>query len=209
MDIIQRLPLPDEICNKIVLYAFKSPHIHLQEEIFKRAVPKSICQKLVEVGDIEINAQGHITKAKCLWNNVDLENLQFDIRILPNNLTEFGLSSTGVTGDIQDLPTNLIKFYLNDTGVTGDIQVLQGLQHLTEFSLFNTGVTGDIRVLQGLPNLSGFNLSNTGVFGDIQVLQSRPKLTEIDLENTGVTGDEEAFQNYRKSHRLEECYMYL
>ena len=72
MDIIQRLPLPDEICHKIVLYVFKSSHTHLQEEIFKRALSKPIYQKLVEKGEIEINAQGHITKAKCLWNNVDL-----------------------------------------------------------------------------------------------------------------------------------------
>ena len=64
-DIIHSLPLPDEICHKILLYAFKSPHAHLQEEIFKRAVPKSIYQKLVEKGEIETDAQGHITKAEC------------------------------------------------------------------------------------------------------------------------------------------------
>ena len=186
MDIIYQLPFPDEICSKIVLYAFKSTHTDLQDEIFKRAVPTDIYQKLVEKGEIEIDAQGHITKAKCLWNSDDLESIQFDIRVLPKNLTSFSLSWTGVFGNIQNLPTNLTKFYLNDTDVTGDIQVLQGIQQLTEFSLSHTGVFGNIEVLQGLPNL-----------------------TRFDLYNTGVTGDKEAFRNYRKSHGLNECYMYL
>ena len=87
MDIIQQLPFPDEICHKIVLYAFKSPHIHLREVIFKRALSKPIYQKLAEEGEIEIDAQGHVTRATCLWNHVDLESVQFDIRVLPRNLT--------------------------------------------------------------------------------------------------------------------------
>ena len=33
MDIIYKLPFPDEICHKIVLYAFKSYHTDLQEKI--------------------------------------------------------------------------------------------------------------------------------------------------------------------------------
>ena len=61
MDIIQQLPFPDEICHKIVLYAFKSPHAHLQEEVFKRAMPKSTYQKLVEKGGIVKDSRGHIT----------------------------------------------------------------------------------------------------------------------------------------------------
>ena len=211
MDVIQQLPFPDEICHKIVLYAFKSPHTHLQEEIFKRAMPKSICQKLVEEGDIEINALGHITKAKCLWHNVDLESIQLDIRVLPNNLTEFGLSSTDVFGDIHVLQglRNLTTFDLQSTGVKGDIQVLQGLQNLTEFYLSKTSVTGDIQVLQELQNLTNFSLHNTDVFGDIQVLRSLPKLTYFNLSRTGVFGDKEAFYNYRKTHELKECYMCL
>ena len=153
MDIIQQLPFPDEICHKIVLYAFKSPHIYLREVIFKRALSKPIYQKLAEEGEIEIDAQGYVTRATCLWNHVDLESIQFDIRVLPRNLTDFSLRWTGVTGDIQDLPNNLTKFELSQTDVKGDIQVLQGLQHLTEFSLDATGVTGDIQVLQGLRQL--------------------------------------------------------
>jgi len=218
MDIIQQLPFPDEICHKIVLYAFKSPHTHLQEEIFKRVVPTHIYQKLVEKGGIE-KVNGYITKV-CVWDDEneqlldydDLESLQFDIQVLQGlqHLTTFNLGYTGFTGDIQVLQglQNLTTFDLSDTDVTGDIQVLQGLPNLTRFFL-NKGVTGDIQVLQELQNLTTFYLRNTGVKGDIQVLQGLQHLTEFYLESTGVTGDEEAFHEYRKSRGLEECEVYM
>ena len=94
MDIIQQLPFPDEICHKIVLYAFKSPHTHLQEEIFKRAVPTHIYQKLVEKGGIKTDAHGHITNV-CVENDAmnnwlldaaERKSLQFDIQVLPRVL---------------------------------------------------------------------------------------------------------------------------
>ena len=173
MDIIQQLPFPDEICSKILLYAFKSPHIHLPEEIFKRAVPTDIYQKLVEKGGIEKNEKGHVTKvlvnksARWLLDDAERESLQFDI------------------------------------------QVFQGFRHLTTFFLDGTGVFGDIQVLQGLRDLTEFSLTDTGVFGDIKVLQGLQNLTEFYLEITRVTGDEEAFHEYRKSHGLKKCDVYM
>ena len=211
MDVIQQLPFPDEICHKIVLYAFKSPHIHLREVIFKRALSKPIYQKLAEEGEIEIDAQGYVTRATCLWNHVDLESIQFDIRVLPRNLTEINFASTGVTGDIQILRglRHLTTFFLDGTGVTGHIQVLQGLQHLTTFSLARTGVFGDIQLLQGLSHLTRFDLRNTSVMGAVQVLQELPRLIEFYLDETGVTGDKYAYYDYRKLHRLRDCYVSL
>jgi len=217
MDIIQSLPLPDEICSKIILYAFKSPHIHLQEEIFKRAIPTDIYQKLVEQGGIE-KVNGYITKVlvyKDSWllDVTERKSLQFDIKVLQGlpNLTRFDLYDTGVFGDIQVLQwlQHLTLFYLSKTDVFGDIQVLQGLQHLTEFDLDETGVTGDIKFLQDLQNLTTFFLTDTNVNGDIQVLQALSKLTKSMLNNTGVTGDEKAFHDYRKSHGLEFCEVWL
>ena len=208
MDIIQQLPFPDELCSKIVLYAFKSVHIHLQEEIFKRVLSIPIYQKLMAGGGIGKDADGNVTKLSVwhlehgadLLDTAERKSLQFDIRVLQwlPNLTEFRLGSCpGVTGDIQvlqELP-NLTIFRLNDTSVFGNIQVLQGLQHLTYFSISWTGVTGDIQVLQELPNLTEFWLGGSHVFGEIQGM--------------GVTGDEEAFHEYRKSHGLEECNVYM
>jgi len=129
MDIIQLLPFPDEICSKIVLYAFKSSHIHLQDEIFKRAVPTHIYQKLVEEGGIVKNEQGYITKG-CVYkddwllDDAERKSIQFDIQV------------------IQGLH-NLTGFDLDDTGVFGNIKFLQGLPHLTSFNLWDTGVIGD------------------------------------------------------------------
>ena len=201
MDFIYQLPFPDEICSKILLYASRSPHTDLQEEIFKRAMPPDIYQKVVKKGGIVKDAQGHITKV-CVWDipneralidDAEKKSIQFDIQTLHKlrNLTQFDLYSTGVFGDIQVLQglQTLVAFNLNYTGVFGDIQVLQCLQNLTEFYLSNALVTGDIQVLQGLPNLSAFNLAGAGVFGDIQVLQGLQHLIQVDLGNTRVTGD--------------------
>ena len=144
MDIIYQLPVPDEICSKILLYASRSPHTHLQEEIFKRTVPTDIYQKLVERRGIKTDAHGHITNVSVenFSLGADLESVQFDIRVLPRNLTEINFASTGVTGDIE--------------------------------------------VLQELPNLTAFF-----------------------LHQTGVTGNKEAFHNYRDTHELEECKVYM
>jgi len=223
MDIIQQLPFPDEICSKILLYAFKSPHIHLQEEIFKHALSIPIYQQLMAGGGIVKDADGSVTELS-VWNiengddllgAAERESLQFDIRVLQwlPNLTTFSIScSPGVTGDIQVLQglPNLTTFELNDTSVFGNIQVLQGLQHLTEFALSFTGVFGDIQVLPEFIHLTRFWLGGSHVFGDIQVLQGFQNLTHFSLgHNPSVTGDENAFHNYRETHGLKECKVYM
>jgi hypothetical protein len=220
MNIIYQLPLPDELCSKIVLYAFKSPHIYLREEIFKRAVPKHIYQKLVAGGGIK-KVNGHVTKlnvwgkyGNALLTDDERISIKFDIYVLHllPNLTTVKLAITRVNGDIRVLQglQNLTTFDLSCTRVNGDIAVLQGLQHLTTFDLQNTGVTGDIQVLQGLQHLTVFNLISTGVTGNIQALQGLRNLTHFSLgHNPSVTGDENAFHNYRETHGLEFCKVYM
>ena len=196
MDIIRQLPFPDEICSKILLYAFRSPHTDLPEEIFKRAVPKSIYRKLMAGGGIAKDSRGHITNVSIYDDNVEqlldddeTEILQFDIQFLPTNLTKLDLYDTNAFGNIQDLSTNLTEIDLSSTVVTGDIQFLQYLPNLTWFDFYKTGVFGDIHVLRGLQHLIKFNLCRTGVTGDIQVIQELPNLTEFELSDTDVTGD--------------------
>ena len=196
MNIIYQLPFPDEICHKIVLYAFKSPHIDLQEEIFKRVLSTPIYQKLMAGGGIVKDVDGHITKVLPLqedgWvlDDDETDNILFDIQVL------------------QGLP-HLTTFNLSCTGVWGDIQVLQGLQNLTQFDLSSTHVFGDIQVLQGLQHLIYFSLYQTGVIGNIQVLQGLPNLTNLYLYSTGVTGDKEAFHNYRNTHAHKKCMVLI
>jgi len=196
MDIIQSLPLPDEICRKILLYAFKSPHTHLQEEIFKRAVPTNTYQELVEKGGIVKNEHGYVTMVSVwdkdcggLIDDADRQCLQFDIQFLPTNLIKLDLYDTIAFGNIQDLSTNLTEIDLSSTVVTGDIQFLQDLPNLTWFDFYKTGVFGDIHVLRGLQHLIKFDLCKTGVTGDIQVIQELPNLIEFELSDTDVTGD--------------------
>jgi len=69
MNIIYQLPFPDKICSKIVLYAFKSPHIHLQEEIFKRDLSHhlpQVYQKLVEKGGLKRMPAGILSRCRFL-----------------------------------------------------------------------------------------------------------------------------------------------
>jgi len=217
MNIIYKLPFPDEICHKILFYACNSHHIDLQEEIFKRALSIPIYQKLVEKGGIIKNVHGHITSI-CIFDeggndfldDFDRKSITFDIQVLPKslislylnntgvtgdiqvlqefpNLISFSLARTGVTGDIKNLPTNLIGFRLSRTGVTGDIQNLS--KNLSIFDLRFTGVTGDIQVLKELNNLTIFSLFGKGIAGDIKILKSRPNLTRVDLSSTRVTGN--------------------
>ena len=233
MNIIYKLPFPDEVCSKILLYACKSSHIHLQEEIFKRELskysireplhinqPRTIYQKLVEKGGIVKDERGHVTELcvydknwTALLDSAERNSLNFDISILKSlpNLTFLDLRNTDVYGDIvviRSLP-KLTQFYLNSSGIKGDIQALHVLQNLTEFRLNNTDVTGDIQVFQKIQNLAEFDLYDTDVFGDIQVLHGLPNLTKIFLFGTGVTGNKEVFKNYRKIHRLKECCCFI
>ena len=199
MNIIYQLPFPDELCSKIVLYAFKSPHIHLPEEIFKRAMPTDIYQKLVAGGGIKKNAHGHITKVSMLNEarnalllyNDERESLQFDIQVLQgfHNLTELNLGHTGVVGDISVLESlpKLTSVHLSSTGVAGNISVFESLPNLTSFYISRTGVVGDISVLRLLPKLTEFYFNHTGVFGDLAVIQEIPASTSYFFYNTNVT----------------------
>jgi hypothetical protein len=196
MDIIRQLPFPDEICSKILLYAFSSVHTDLQEEILKRALPTDIYQKLMAGGGIIKDSRRHITNVSVydddveqLLDDTERQSLHFDIQFLPTNLTKLDLYDTIAFGNIQDLSTNLTEIDLSSTVVTGDIQFLQDLPNLTWFDFYKTGVFGDIHVLRGLQHLVKFDLCKTGVTGDIQVIQELPNLIEFELSDTDVTGD--------------------
>jgi hypothetical protein len=224
MDIIQRLPFPDEVCRKIFLFACKTPHTGLGVEVLKNKLNMDVLhlpEKDEDVVYIDKDQLIDYTSRDAidiyfytLFKNltmIDLSDTDVsgDIKHLGSlpSLTEIWLSGTGVTGDIIHLKSlpNLTDICLSTTGVSGDIAHLNSLLKLTNIQLFKTGVTGNIVHLKSLLNLTVIRLSRTAVTGDIAHLQSLPNLTAISLGSTGVTGDEEAFHEYRKSCGLEEC----
>ena len=206
MDVIQQLPFPDEICHKIVLYAFKSPHTGLGVSILK---------KQLKMNDLDIPEKDQ--DVTCI-DRVRIINFPVDMSIdiyfytCFYNLTVFDIRHTGVTGDIVHLKSlmNLTNINLSDTDtdVYGDIAHLKSLTNLTDIGLNQTSVTGDIEHLNSLLNLVEIMLNNTAVTGDIKHLGSLSNLTHIDLGDTDVTGDEDAFHEYRKSCGLKECEMW-
>jgi len=197
-----------------------------ESALLKEHMDIKIFNKLVKGRRIVKDWRGHITKVKvksvqCCprspfeLDSDELQSLQFDIQVLQGlqHLTSFNLQNTRVTGDIRVLQgfRNLTTFKLYQTGgVKGDIAVLPELINLTKFTIAYTGgVKGDIAVLKSLPNLTEFELYDTNVTGNIQVLQELRNLTKCHLGKPHVTGDKEAFQNYRKSHGLKECQVWL
>ena len=44
MDIIYKLPLPDEICSKIIVFAYKTPHTGLAVKVLK----KKLCKPMTD-----------------------------------------------------------------------------------------------------------------------------------------------------------------
>ena len=137
MDIIQRLPFPDEVCSKIFGYACKSPHAGLCVEVLKN----------------KLNVR-----------RLNLPEKDEDVTRISKNIDDTSLDAIDIS--FYTLFKNLTLFWLQKTGVTGDIMHLGSLPNLTNIGLFNTGVTGDIMHLKSLPNLTAFGINQTDVAGD-------------------------------------------
>ena len=116
MDIIYKLPFPEEVCSKIFIFACKSPHTGLGVSILKK----------------------HFEKY-----DVDLLYIpDNDKDVISFNLDYY---SRRPLIDIYLFTCfhNLTKMYLCEACVTGDIETLKSLRNLTDIHLYKTGVTGD------------------------------------------------------------------
>ena len=200
MDIIQRLPFPDEVCNKIFIFWCKSPHTGLGVEIFKKKLQTNDLN--IPENDDDVIKLFRLREIKKSYKSIDI-----DLFTCFHNLTGIYLSNIRVSGDIAHLKSlpKLTKIYLYNTGVSGDIEHLKSLPKLTTISLSDTGVSGDIEHLKSLPELECIDLSDTGVSGDILHLKSLPNLWHMDLRWTEITVNKvnrKKFHKYRKNAGL-------
>ena len=200
MDIIQRLPFPDEVCNKIFIFWCKSPHTGLGVEIFKKKLQTNDLN--IPENDDDVIKLVRLREIKKSYKSIDI-----DLFTCFHNLTGIYLSNIRVSGDIAHLKSlpKLTKIYLYNTGVSGDIEHLKSLPKLTTISLSDTGVSGDIEHLKSLPELECIDLSDTGVSGDILHLKSLPNLWHMDLRWTEITVNKvnrKKFHKYRKNAGL-------
>ena len=218
MDLIQLLPLPEEIRNKILLFACKSPHTGVGVGLLKKKFKNNYL-------DIPDNDKDLISfeAFKQVYHFPDTINIYLFTCF--HNLTriDMGVEDVRVTGNIEDLKSlqklSVIDFYnknvdgnienlkslnittisLSKTGVTGDIANLKFMCNLNIVCIRNTEVNGDIVNLKSLQNLTIIVMSGTVVTGDIIHLKSLKNLTIIDLSETLVTGD---ITNLKSLHNL-------
>ena len=193
MDILYKLPLPQELCNKIFRFACKSPHTDLGSAILKNLIGLYIYNKLVERGGIVLDGDGNVVEFRSTAGCTNYENknkMTFDIARL------------------MSLP-KLTMINLSGTSVVGDIAHLKSLPNLNKIVLQNTSVVGDIAHLNLMPKLTMIDLYRTGVSGHITHLTSLPNLRSIEICYTHVEGKSSEFRNYRKSAGLKKCHIYF
>ena len=210
MDIIYQLPFPKEVCNKIFMFACKSPHDGLGDVLLKHILGFNIYDKLVTNNGIVLNNNRNVVKFTNLlkdWllNEEERDQLKLDIFYLNSlqNLTVIELFNARIYGDIVHLKSlpNLTTIWFEDVGIYGDISHLNMLQKLTKIILKNTGVFGDIANFKSLKNLNVINIYNRcplrhvdvvneiDIYGDISHLRLLLNLTEIKITNPNVYGD--------------------
>ena len=182
MDILYKLPFPDEVCSKIFILTCKTPHTGLAIEVLK---------------------------TKLNMYHLNLPDKDEDVTCIDKDQLIDYTSRDAIDIYFYTLFKNLTSIDLSETGVTGDIEHFKSLPNLTVIWLFQTGVMGDIIHLKSLPSLTHIWLFQTGVTGNIKHLKSLPSLTEIRLDDTGVSGDKDSFNEYREIKGLPDCYLSL
>tara|TARA_B100001027_G_scaffold197778_1_gene155481 strand:+ start:1526 stop:2284 length:759 start_codon:yes stop_codon:yes gene_type:complete len=209
MDILYKLPLPEEICSKIFIYACKSPHSGLGVGMFEnklQIMDLDIPDNDIDITSFDANKQDYFT-----YNTIHIDIFT----CFPNlNTIDLGGGKVCVSGDIGDLVSlkklSVIDFYnknvygsienfksfptlshvcLSKTEISGDITHLKFLHNLSQLAMRNTGITGDIVHLKSLHNLFVIVLAGTGVYGDISHFKSLHNLTIIDIGDTMITGN--------------------
>jgi hypothetical protein len=226
MDILYKLPFPDEVCSKIFILTCKTPHTGLAIEVLKTKLNMyhlNLPDKDEDVTCIDKDQLIDYTSRDAIdiyfytlfknLTSIDLSHTDvtgdiIHLKSLPN-LTEIHLVSTHVTGDIIHLKSlpNLTEIHLGYTGVYGDIENLKSLLKLTAIDLSDTGVYGDIAHLKSLMNLTDIMINDSLIAGDITDIKSLINLTAIFISDTEITVNEDLFNEYRESAGLNPCYI--
>jgi hypothetical protein len=208
MEVLFQLPLPTEICWKILYYTIKSPYEDLGLGVLKHFT---------------------YTDNDHRYNEKDKDFITFDIMhydfinyMKPFNIFKLGMftnitqlcleepgTHTGITGDIQVLQfmPNLTNLAIaNMYNIYGDICHLSSLFKLKDISLDSTKLYGNIENISSLHNLQTLYISDINICGNINTLKYLKKLFHIYLINTLIYNHEnDGFHDYRKKNNLPSC----
>ena len=127
MDILYKLPFPDEVCTKIFNFACKSPHTGLGVEVLKKQLNVN-----------ELNITDKDEDVTCIDTDDIIyypynKFIELFYYTCFTNLTLLNLCDTRVTGDIASLNSMSKLRYLDigDTCIIGNIMHLKSLLDLT------------------------------------------------------------------------------
>ena len=187
MDIIYKLPFPQEVCSKIFIFACKSRHCDLSVAILKKIIGNWDVSSLPS--NTEIKSRGsHLSERQLRRRAILIASARRRAITIYNKLSENDEITLNHNGYVIKLSVEFLSFAEKDK-ISFDIAHLKTLPKLTAIDVHRTGVTGNIDDLKSLQNLTRINLGYTFVTGNIEHLKSLPKLTEINLFKTGVSGD--------------------
>ena len=210
MNIILKLSLPREICNKIFQYACKSPHNDLGIQTLKHfAYIDDTDENLPNKDDSFL----HFKSSKYLFINhlkpFDIFKIGRFINLTKLTITPSNIGdSSGIVGDIQVLRfmPKLVEIYIKDSSIYGDIQHLKCLYHLQYLYLLRTNISGNIKDISNLNKLFIINLNDANIEGDIRSMKTNKCLICAHIHKTKINTEYyNEFKAYRIQHKLPGC----
>ena len=138
MDIVYRLPIPDILCDKVLLYALYNKYsyeLQLVKELSSTLNSRDLYHKLKKQNNIVLDRNGNLLKVML----VDIPvNMRHNIIINIKDMARF---------------TMLQKVSLSGIILSGDIKHLKSLKYLQYLDLSVSTIVGDIEILNDLPEL--------------------------------------------------------
>lgn len=214
MEIIFKISLPKEICNKIFYYTCKSPHQGLGIQTLKQfAYVENINEKL-PIQDKEM-IYFKSSKYSYVRNSrpIDIFKIGRFINLIKLIITSPVIGhSSGIIGDIEVLRfmPKLIDIYIKDSYIYGNIKTLEYLYDLQYLSLLSTDILGDIKYLSQLCRLKTINLYNTNIDGNITSIKKNKSLNYVFLYKTNINLiNRLEFTEYRVNQNLPICSLII
>ena len=178
MEILFKLPLPDELCWKIIYYACKS-NLH----------------------DLGLGVVKHFTYSEN--NNNCLSSVKSDKMLIEffrsscpfiNYMKPFNIFKLGMFTNMQKL---IICPFASDMfeAITGAIQVVRNMPNLTNIVISFSNIYGNICNLSSLTKLENLSLTKVNIEGNISSLLSLQHLKSLFIANTLVHGNKDIFKN--------------
>jgi hypothetical protein len=229
MEIIYHLPLPDDICSKIFIYARHSPlddlgigHIRKWNDISYSPKKTKRDKELKEINLSTYRIKNMYTFQNVLYLFTNLKKLNLNFTFSKIHISSFAnlknieillLCKTNIYGNLYYFHSfnNLKILQITDSRIYGHIRYFTKLNKILQISAAGTNIYGDISTLNPLKYLTRFCLSSTNIYGSLNSLQNMKQLTNISIYNMKpmIYCDYNQFNNYREEQKYKKCFIEL